>query len=91
MPTPDINLSLVKCFKLTEEAFINSLNSISNGKLLFEARNDFKKYIVRSGANLEHYALFSNGLGFIENGNYCFENNKIVSIDSGIIYEDYIN
>lgn len=75
---------------ITEKAMLSSINFINPGKLFGGARKEFKKVIFNEEADLNHYIIFSRGLGFKENDDYVIENNSVIGIDLGCDYKNYI-
>ncbi|MBM3708475.1 MAG: aminopeptidase P family protein [Actinobacteria bacterium] len=75
---------------IAEEAFLSSLNLLKINKLFGEARKEFKRIVCSHNAFLNHYVIFSRGLGFKENSDYKIEKNSTIAFDFGCMSENYI-
>jgi len=75
---------------ITEQAMLSAINNISPGELFSKSKQEFIKVLFDREAELNHYVIFSRGLGFKENDDFVIENNSVIGIDLGCNYQNYI-
>lgn len=78
-----------KCCQITEEAFLNTLNSIKEEPLLKDLKKKFQSEVEDQNSFYEHFFVFPKGLGMTEYDDYIIEKNNIMGFDAGVVYEGY--
>lgn len=83
--------NITKCLKLTQIAMEKALKNIKTNITLGKIKKYFKQTIYNEEAVYEHFFIMPNGLGGIDDDSYIIENNKIIGVDAGIIYKNYVS
>lgn len=82
---------LAQCLRITEDGLLRAAESIEGKKRFADSYSIFRQLITENGADLEHFALFPNGLGYTENIDFIVEQNTAIALDAGIFYRNYVS
>lgn len=82
---------LKKCFNLTEDALLDTIQKVKPGIVLEELINNYNHIINENNATMTHFIVAPYGLGITERRDYNLKDNMIMGFDLGAIYKNYIS
>ena len=82
---------LTECARITESGMLRAADAIEPGRRFADSYSTFRNVVLDGGAELEHFALFPNGMGFTEHQDFVLEQNTAIAIDAGVFYRNYVS